>query len=84
MLVNEAQKTTRLSVEISEALSNQISAAAKRMGMTKSAFVRQVVAKEVEISQEMQLAEAAETLASLYESNDELVVFTALDGEDFA
>lgn len=84
MLVNETQETTRLSVEISEVLSHQISAVADRMGLTKSAFVRQAVAKEVENSQEMQLAKAAKELASLYETNEELVAFTALDGDDFA
>lgn len=84
MLANETQEKTRLSVEISEVLSHQISAVADRMGLTKSAFVRQAVAKEVENSQEMQLAKAAEELASLYETNEELVAFTALDGDDFA
>jgi hypothetical protein len=42
------------------------------------------VEKECERTQEEILAEAAESLAALYESDGELTAFTTLDGEDFA
>jgi len=83
MLANEAPKTRRLNITLSEALIECLSASAEERGMSMSAFVREAVRKECERTQEQILAEAAESLASLYESDEELTAFTALDGDDF-
>ena len=84
MLTNEAPKTRRLNILLSESLIECLSASAEERGMTMSAFVREAVEKECERTQEQILVEAAESLAALYESEGELTAFTALDGEDFA
>jgi post-segregation antitoxin (ccd killing protein) len=84
MLTNEAPKTRRLNILLSEALIECLSASAEERGMSMSAFVREAVEKECERTQEQILAEAAESLAALYESDGELTAFMALDGEDFA
>ena len=84
MLDNEAPKTRRLNILLSESLVECLSATAEERGMSMSAFVREAVEKECERTREQILAEAAESLAALYESDEELIAFTALDGEDFA
>ena len=84
MLANEAPKTRRLNILLSESLVECLSASAEERGMSMSAFVREAVEKECERTREQILAEAAESLATLYESDEELIAFTALDGEDFA
>ena len=81
---NEAPKTRRLNILLSESLGECLSASAEDRGMSMSAFVREAVEKECERTQEQILAEAAESLATLYESDEELTAFMALDGEDFA
>ena len=84
MMNNEAPKTRRLNILLSESLGECLSASAEDRGMSMSAFVREAVEKECERTQEQILAEAAESLATLYESDEELTAFMALDGEDFA
>ena len=84
MLNNEAPKTRRLNILLSESLVECLSASAEDRGMSMSAFVREAVEKECERTQEQILAEAAESLAALYESDEELTAFMALDREDFA
>lgn len=84
MLTKEAPKTRRLNIMVSESLIECLSANAEDRGMSMSAFVRQAVERECERSQEQVLTEAAESLASLYESDNELTAFLALDGEEFA
>ena len=84
MLNNEAPKTRRLNILLSESLVECLSASAEDRGMSMSAFVREAVEKECARTQEQILAEAAESLATLYESDEELTAFMALDGEDFA
>lgn len=84
MLAREAPKTRRLNIMVSESLIECLAANAENRGMTMSAFVREAVERECERTQEQVLAEAAETLASLYESDQELTTFSSLDGEDFA
>ena len=84
MLNNEAPKTRRLNILLSESLVECLSASAEDRGMSMSAFVREAVEKECARTQEQILAEAAESLAPLYESDEELTAFMALDGEDFA
>ncbi len=84
MLTKEAPKTRRLNIMVSESLIECLSANAEDRGMSMSAFVRQAIERECERSQEQVLTEAAESLASLYESDNELTAFLALDGEEFA
>lgn len=84
MLTKEAPKTRRLNIMVSESLIECLSANAEDRGMSISAFVRQAVERECERLQEQVLTEAAKSLASLYESDNELTAFLALDGEEFA
>jgi len=84
MLIREAPKTRRLNIMVSESLIECLSASAEDRGMSMSAFVREAVERECERTQEQVLAEAAESLAALYESDRELTAFLTLDGEDFA
>ena len=69
---------------VSESLIECLSESAEDRGMSMSAFVREAVERECERTQEQVLAEAAESLAPLYESDRELTAFLSLDGEDFA
>ncbi len=84
MLSNEASKTRRLNIMVSESLIECLAANAEDRGMSMSAFVRQAVERECERTRDQVLAEAAESLASLYESDSELTAFLTLDGEEFA
>ncbi len=69
---------------VSESLIECLAANAEDRGMSMSAFVREAVEKECERTQEQVLAETAESLASLYESDRELTAFLTLDGDEFA
>ncbi len=84
MLANEAPKTRRLNIMVSETLIKCLAANAEDRGMSMSAFVREAVERECERTQEQVLVEAAESLASLYESDSELTAFLSLDGDEFA
>lgn len=84
MVSNEAPKTRRLNIMVSESLIECLAANAEDRGMSMSAFVRQAVERECERTQDQILEEAAEALASLYESDSERTAFLALDGEEFA
>ena len=84
MLSNEASKTRRLNIMVSESLIECLAANAEDRGMSMSAFVRQAVERECERTQDQVLAEAAESLAPLYESDSELTAFLTLDGEELA
>ena len=75
------RRDQRIQVLLSESQLERLSAAAKREGLSRSAFVREAVKTALEDAQEELLAEAAEALAPLYDSDPELVAFTALDGE---
>ena len=81
--MSEETKNRRLNVVMSELEIERLSAAAEQSGMSMSAFVRLAVDKEADRRRERALEEAAEALAHMYESDSELTVFTALDGEDF-
>lgn len=84
MLTSEAPKTRRLNIMISESLIEWASATAETRGITVSAFVREALVKECERAQEQAIAQAAEALALLYNSDENLTAFLALDGDDFA
>jgi post-segregation antitoxin (ccd killing protein) len=84
MLAAEAPKTRRLNIMISESLVECLSTSAESRGMSVSAFVRHAVERECERTREEALAQAADALAGLYRSDNELTAFLTLDGEDFA
>jgi metal-responsive CopG/Arc/MetJ family transcriptional regulator len=83
MSAHGTPKTERLNVLISESIVEDIDRVAASKGISKSAFVRFAIENELERSQELELADAAETLAPLYHSDKELTAFLALDGEDW-
>lgn len=84
MVNREVRKNRRLNVMVSETLSARLVETAQARGMSRSAFVRHAIEREFERSQEEALADAAEALAPIYESDEELTAFSALDSEDFA
>ncbi len=84
MLSDGSPKTRRINIMVSESLLECLAANAEDRGMSMSAFVREAVEKECERTQEQVLAEAAESLASRYESDGALTAFLALDGDEFA
>jgi predicted DNA binding CopG/RHH family protein len=65
MLSNEAPKTCRINIMLSESLIECLAAGAEDRGMSMSAFVRQAVERECERMQNLILAEAVESLAPL-------------------
>ncbi len=83
MVSREVRKDQRIQVLLSESQLGRLSEAAAREGLSRSAFVREAVENALEATQEELLAEAAEALAPIYESDQELVAFTALDGEEW-
>lgn len=84
MAVTKEGKTHRLNVLISESLHERLSQMAKELNQSKSAFIRRAIMREFERVEEEELERAAAELASLYESDEELTAFTALDAEDFS
>lgn len=84
MTGSESSKSRRINVMVSEPLVEWASEAAEERGMSLSALVRQALERERERLLEQEISEAAEELAELYESDDELTAFAALDSEDFA
>lgn len=84
MVTRDVRKQRRLNVVVSETLNVRLVETAQARGMSKSAFVRQAIEREFERSQDEALEAAAEALAPIYESDEELTAFTALDSEDFA
>lgn len=84
MDIQKGDKTQRLNILVSKSLDRRLSEAAEKYDTSKSAFVRQAVEREMARREEKELAQAADELASLYESDEELTAFTALDSEDFS
>jgi len=84
MSIFEAPKNRRLNIMISESMVEWASSAAETSGMSVSAFVRQALEREYERSHEQAIAHAADALAPLYRSDEDLTAFSALDGDDFA
>lgn len=84
MVPGSGEKTQRLNILISETLEKRLTSAAKKRGISKSAFVRLAVEREFDREQELELERAVRELASLYETDQELTAFTDLDGEDFS
>ncbi len=83
MVPGSGEKTQRLNILISETLEKRLTSAAKKRGISKSAFVRLAGEREFDREQELELERAVRELAPLYETDQELTAFTDLDGEDF-
>ncbi|MCH8875207.1 MAG: hypothetical protein IIA89_00105 [Chloroflexi bacterium] len=81
--MSEEIKSRRLNIVMSDSEREHLSEAAKRSGMSISAFVRLAVEKESDRQRERELEEAAEALAFMYESDGELSAFLSIDGDDF-
>ncbi len=81
--MSEDIKSRRLNIVMSDSEREQLSEAAKRSGMSISAFVRLAVEKERNRQRERELEEAAEALAFMYGSDGELTAFLSIDGDDF-
>lgn len=77
------RRTRRLNIVVSEPLHEELTEMAEKYDESKSDIVRVAVEKEIEWRKQQSLEEAAELLAPLYEENEELLVFTSLDGEEF-
>jgi len=69
---------------ISETLIEWASKTAEIRGISVSAFVREALERERARSREQAIIQAAESLAALYRSDENLTAFLALDGDDFA
>lgn len=79
----ERESTRRLNIIVSEPLHTQLTEMLEKNEETKSDFVRLALEREIERRKVERLEKAAAELAFLYETDDELLVFTRLDGEDF-
>ena len=81
--MSEDKKTHRLSILVSESMYTRLSEAAEKYDQPMSEFVRRAIEQEFERKEEEKLEQAAADLYSLYETEDELTIFTELDGEKF-
>jgi hypothetical protein len=68
-------KTARVLVQLSAPLHHQLARAAKSCGVTRAAFIRVALERELALEEE---------LAPLYQADEELTACTALDSEDFS
>jgi len=84
MFATGTSKTRRVNIMISETLIEWASRTAKTRGISVSALVREALERERDQSREQAIAEAAESLAALYRSDENLSAFRALDGDDLA
>jgi len=83
-LVTETARTRRVNIVVNETLIQWASTTAESRGISVSALVREALEKERKRYREEAIEKAAESLVSLYSTDQNLVAFTALDGEDFA
>ena len=84
MFATGTSKTRRVNLMISETLIEWASRTAETRGISVSALIREALEREREQSREQAIAQAAESLAALYRSDENLTAFLALDGDDFA
>ena len=84
MFATGTSKTRRVNIMISETLIEWASRTAETRGISVSAFIREALEREREQSRKQAIAQAAESLAALYRSDENLSAFRALDGDDFA
>jgi post-segregation antitoxin (ccd killing protein) len=84
MAPSESKKSRRLNIMVSESLVEWATSTAESRGMSLSALVRESLEAEKERTLDQKIAEAAESLAEMYENDQELTAFTSIDGDDFA
>jgi hypothetical protein len=84
MKYDDAPKSRRMNLVISEPLVAWAEKTAKSRRMSVSELVRRALEMELRRSEETAIATAAESLAALYASDAELMAFRAIDGEGFA
>lgn len=82
-MINTENKLKRVQFLISETQKEFLDSVAKSEGLSFSALVREIFAEYQQQLAERKLAEAALALYDEYETNQELVAFTAIDGDDF-
>lgn len=83
MLYTE-NKLKRIQFLIPESQKEFLDAVAESEGLSFSALVREIFDEYQQRMAEKELEEAARSLYSEYETNEELTAFTAIDGDDFA
>ena len=84
MTASESKKSRRLNIMVSESLVEWATSTAESRGMSLSALVRESLEAERDRTLDKKISEAAESLADMYENDQELTTFTSLDGDDFA
>ena len=77
------ESVRRLNITVSEPLHNQLTEMLNENEETKSDFVRLALEREIERRKVEKLEKAAAELASLYKTDEELQVYSGLDGEHF-
>ena len=77
-------KLKRIQFLIPENQKEFLDAIAQSEGVSFSALVRDIFAEYQRKRLEQELAEAAHSLYDEYKTNEELVAFTSIDGDDFA
>ena len=76
-------KLTRIHLLIPESQKEFLDKIAQSEGVSFSALLRDIFAKYQREMLEQELAEAAHSLYNEYKTNEELVAFRAMDGDDF-
>ena len=76
-------KTQRINIFLNESLHQRLSGAAKKRNISKSAYIRFALENAFQSENEIAIQKAVKELAPLYETDQELTIFTSLDGEDF-
>lgn len=82
-MIEVKEKTRRLNIVVSEPMHEELTEMANKYDETKSDIIRLAVEREIERRKYEMLEKAAANLAPFYEKNEELLVFTSLDGEEF-
>jgi len=83
-MLNTGNKLKRIQFLIPENQKDFLDSVARHEGVSFSALVREIFAQYQQEMAEQELAEAARSLYEEYETNQELIAFTAIDGDDFA
>jgi len=77
------QEMRRMNILLTGSLSDRLSEVSRKAGVSKTAFIRQAVEHELQRSRDEELRLKVAEIAPLYHTNEELTVFSSLDGEEF-
>lgn len=83
-MLHTDNRLKRIQFLIPESQKEFLDAVAESEGLSFSALVREIFAEYQQRMAEKELEEAALALYDEYETNEELIAFTAIDGDDFA